>query len=848
MRGKIVLLFFICITSLLFSISAWADFSDLKSTSWAYHPVKQLVGKNVLTGYPDGTFRPDAFVSRYEFAKIMTLAINLSNATNVEETFLDVKQASWAYPYVEASKFYLSGYNISGDSYFMGNEEAVREDMAVALVKALSIEVGNDDTEALKTIFKDHQEIASNLKKYVLAAYKNGLISGYPDGTFRPQGKITRAETASLLIKVMGSEAIKKVSYDEFGKIKHTVNVTSTYPERDQKDVLSGKQVIKVWFSNVLGRPLHGEYWGARVMNKNGEIIANKINFADENLITIDADLLAEETYTVTLKGLVDRYQNRIEENSFTFNTKENDKSGVGSTVPASGVTIQTVKEIRVIYLKDVNLTLDQFYIEDEMGVSKKHLFSECVMESERVAVFKMAEGALTGGKYTITLLGVREIGKEVLPTYQFSFTVTQEKASFNFLGSVPSNGSRIDVSGTNLLLSFDKEITKENVKVTITPNRDGKATYDVGMDKLEPRKLMITLNHLEENTDYHILIEGIWDADKTSALRVNLYHMTKTTTKFLSISPKDNSSILASDSYATLYFSDKVDISKAKATIDPNHNGETKLELKYSEGALPKETLLLYFKNLEANKKYDILIDGLRTTSGALMVPIQLVYTTIETSKVSIIKTNVSQGQKNVKRNQVFSIEFSQGGIDSKYVAGRSLRLEMWRDGKYEYSYEHLFKNEKGDQVFIYFDKPLKAQSNYTIKVKDILDQQGNQIHDVYELNFTTGDVLEENKEKLVLGDYSEAAKKGEVYIVDQNHTKILKIEIDEAAKKILDKLFKADGTYNTDLVTIHVGTTGSGLGKQELRIYNLNGWSALFDGTCSDEDFEKYMEQKAR
>jgi len=65
------------------------------------------------------------------------------------------------------------------------------------------------DASELKAIFKDYDAISPNLRKFVLIAYKNGLMNGYPDKTFGAQRTITRAEAASLLVRVLNSDAVK---------------------------------------------------------------------------------------------------------------------------------------------------------------------------------------------------------------------------------------------------------------------------------------------------------------------------------------------------------------------------------------------------------------------------------------------------------------------------------------------------------------------------------------------------------------------------------------------------------------------------------------------------------------
>ncbi|MCL2873441.1 MAG: S-layer homology domain-containing protein [Defluviitaleaceae bacterium] len=190
------------------------QFPDVPQNHWAYSGISELVGREILRGYPDGTFQPNNLVSRNEFAVMMTRAINISPATNTSQTFEDVASDNWAFSYVEAARRYLTGYELNGIYFFKGTENALREDMAAALVKALRLENQIVNLDDLKYTFSDYSSISPNMKRYVLIAYKNDLISGYPDGTFGARQPITRAEAASLLIRVINSDSMQRVTFE----------------------------------------------------------------------------------------------------------------------------------------------------------------------------------------------------------------------------------------------------------------------------------------------------------------------------------------------------------------------------------------------------------------------------------------------------------------------------------------------------------------------------------------------------------------------------------------------------------------------------------------------------------
>ena len=179
------------------------SFYDVDSSHWAYDQISEMVNRGVLSGYPDGYFRPDNNVTRAEFAKIMTSAAGLNLAYPETPSFKDVSIGNWCYPYVEAAKYYLSGYELhqGWGYYYQPNSIALREDIAVAMVKLKGYDTLGYDLSMLKAMFSDWQSISSDAQKYVAIGVEKGLISGYEDGTFRGQKGITRAEAATLLWK-----------------------------------------------------------------------------------------------------------------------------------------------------------------------------------------------------------------------------------------------------------------------------------------------------------------------------------------------------------------------------------------------------------------------------------------------------------------------------------------------------------------------------------------------------------------------------------------------------------------------------------------------------------------------
>ena len=171
-------------------------FSDVPATYWAYGPIEALAAQGILSGFPDGTFRPDAPVTRAEFVKMLDLTLDLPTPAASTSAFTDVKPGDWFSPYVAAA---------TADGLVKGVAPGVfdpqglvtREEMAVLLARARHLSGG----PPLK--FSDAQRIAPWAAPGVQAAVAAGLLQGFPGGAFDPLGDATRAQAARVLALIL---------------------------------------------------------------------------------------------------------------------------------------------------------------------------------------------------------------------------------------------------------------------------------------------------------------------------------------------------------------------------------------------------------------------------------------------------------------------------------------------------------------------------------------------------------------------------------------------------------------------------------------------------------------------
>ena len=168
------------------------SFTDIKSSHWAYDSVINLAEKFILNGYLDGTFKPESNITRAEFAKII-----VSSTGSVDpyalSTFKDVNNNDWYYSYVSTaySMGYITGYP---DGSFRPNDNITRADICTIVNRVLKAE----NTSSVSA-FTDDSLIPSYAKDAVYALNSKGVINGYQDGTFAPLTFATRAQTAKII-------------------------------------------------------------------------------------------------------------------------------------------------------------------------------------------------------------------------------------------------------------------------------------------------------------------------------------------------------------------------------------------------------------------------------------------------------------------------------------------------------------------------------------------------------------------------------------------------------------------------------------------------------------------------
>ena len=205
-RVSIALLCVLMLATSALSVIAAPTYNDVKTDDWYYEFVTYMSGKGIINGYPsDNTFRPNNYVKRAEFIKMMILTFGLTDETAVSYT--DVKD-HWSYEYYRkaAAQGFLT--EVFTSKTVMDPEKYLTREEAAALLMAYMSYA--EDEKASESYFADYSSISSSYRNYVLQAVKAGIIDGFDDNgvrNFRPKESLRRAQAAKILSTAAGTIA-----------------------------------------------------------------------------------------------------------------------------------------------------------------------------------------------------------------------------------------------------------------------------------------------------------------------------------------------------------------------------------------------------------------------------------------------------------------------------------------------------------------------------------------------------------------------------------------------------------------------------------------------------------------
>lgn len=172
-------------------------FADVPSTYWASGFIAELAKRDILSGFPDGSFKPDAPVTRAQFAAIINKAY-APKAVQPAINFSDVPSSFWGFSAIKTASEggFMAGYP---GGQFRPEQNIPRVQIVVAIANGIGY--GRQPANlSLLSKLADAPSIPDYAKNSVAAASQRNVLVNYPTvGMFNPNRQATRAEVAALV-------------------------------------------------------------------------------------------------------------------------------------------------------------------------------------------------------------------------------------------------------------------------------------------------------------------------------------------------------------------------------------------------------------------------------------------------------------------------------------------------------------------------------------------------------------------------------------------------------------------------------------------------------------------------
>ncbi len=204
------------------SASYSASFSDVSADAWYADYVSLCATYGIINGYEDGTFRPEADITRAEFMKLLATIGELVPYKAIDTSI------HWAAPYWDLmnDNGVLWGLDIPCTAAAL-DTAITRYEMCVMLSNFCSNVFSENFVELqnLQTAIADYSSIESKYVSSVEQAYGKGILTGYEDGTFRGNDTMTRSQAAAVVVRTAWP--------DERIEVSDVNEVTGSTPSTD---------------------------------------------------------------------------------------------------------------------------------------------------------------------------------------------------------------------------------------------------------------------------------------------------------------------------------------------------------------------------------------------------------------------------------------------------------------------------------------------------------------------------------------------------------------------------------------------------------------------------------------
>ncbi|WP_052123947.1 S-layer homology domain-containing protein [Ureibacillus manganicus] len=231
-------------------LAAEKSFPDVKEQDFFYEAVKVLTERKVISGFPDGTFKPYENITRGQIAVLLVKLLKLDTTNVIDPGFHDVPKTHPYYSVIAAlyNKGYITGY---ADKTFKPDEPISRYHTSVMLSKAFNFK-SNSSTVL------PFDDVDPRYKEFVAALFDNGITVGISATTFGGDEHLTRGQFVKFLLDAEKANNPPSISYTPAtpgDSVAPTLSMLTNIVLIGQKISVSSNEVGTVYVTNSATKP-----------------------------------------------------------------------------------------------------------------------------------------------------------------------------------------------------------------------------------------------------------------------------------------------------------------------------------------------------------------------------------------------------------------------------------------------------------------------------------------------------------------------------------------------------------------------------------------------------------------
>lgn len=727
-------------TAAVLNAGAAKSFTDMKG-HWAKDYVTKAVDRGYVSGYSDGTFRPNNSITRAEFCKMLNSALGISSTAQV--SFTDLKSSQWYYTDVQKAvgAGYIGGYD---DGTFKGDNKITRQEAAVVMSRIVTSPSKTKDLSGLK----DGATIASWAKNGVTIVYSKGYMAGDNNRRFNPTGNLTRAEAVKIIESLLDKETI----------VKSNLTVSTSGQSYSDK-IYVGSVVVSqgvgkgsVTFTNcrILGTMLVNgggtsgiRLAGTRVSNMTVNNTQATVGVACAGASTVC------NTYVSTTCALTEASLTGI---GTGFENVTLGGTGLsGKTVTLSGnyntVTVNSSKAgLDLTSGKIASLVISSSASGSEIGLSSGTTVDKATIN---------ASCSFTGqGKITSAEQNVNDVTYTVRPG---KITGSGTTAKYVTVTTDPKNGTKNTGTDGVITLTFGEAVknadggnlTAAYVQNTAVELRSGsqngtKVTFYAEISSSGKSIVIYPFTKLKDNTEYYIIVKA--GAFRTTSGAVNQAVVSSfntgngstSGTLVPTVTPSDGSQTIRVDTDITLEFDEKL-YNVDGGTLTSDYVRSSVIELRRGSQSGRKVTFSAAVSSdkkkitvtpsddLDVDTKYYVvLLGGSLRGSGKELNKEQTFSFTTAASDVLVPVADPASGSSNISTDSSFTFTFdnrmynaSGNALTASYLQKTAFVMRRGSMTGTKVSFTASISSDKR-KITITPDDGLDSNTNYYIIINE--------------------------------------------------------------------------------------------------------------------------------